>query len=73
MPKFETTQVLRIPVDDIVVTRKVPMTANTSNKLRDLQEFFEEQDGVEMPLPIVIDLIINYAHKNILGDTFDEV
>lgn len=74
MPNFETTRVLRIPANDIVVTRKVPMTAKTSNKLRDLQAYYEgHEQGVEMPLPIVFDLIVNYAHRYLLGDTSDEI
>lgn len=37
----ETVQVVRLPESDIVVTRKVPMTASTCDELRSVRAYRE--------------------------------
>lgn len=62
--------ILRIPEDQIVVTRKVPMTDLTCSQLRDLRHQMElvqidkNNQNVEIPYPVVISRLIDEAHKN---------
>lgn len=65
-----SSTILRIPEDQIVVTRKVPMTDRTCSQLRDIRHHMElvQVDGdnksVEIPYPVVISRLIEDAHHN---------
>lgn len=67
-------QVLRIPAEDIVVTRRVPMTQKTCEQLRELRAMAEavrakklgvEPDEVKIELPTLI--------KDLVDEIYDHV
>ena len=63
--------VVRIPQEDVVVTRKVPMTNETCDQLRaikaDREKFFSEQIGEScmLPIPTIIMQLIGEEHQRI--------
>jgi len=63
--------VVRIPDNEIVVTRKVPMTNETCDQLRaikaDRETFFGEQLGepVMLPIPTLIQQLISEEHQRV--------
>lgn len=60
--------VLRIPEGDIVVTRKVPMTDETCDELREIKAYREDKVSLEMgedvmvPIPTLIKQLIHEEH-----------
>jgi len=62
--------VIRLDESKVVVIRKVPMTGDTCDKLRILRSDMEEDHfkdtgkDVEIPFPVVIDMLIEQAFNN---------
>jgi len=63
-----------IPDEEIVVTRKVPMSENTCTELRTIRGTREAQKGrelgskVHLPYPVVIADLINEEFNRIMGE-----
>lgn len=58
------TRVIKLDESKVVVVRNVPMTADTSDKLRSIRRKFQEEyrqqtgESVTIPFPVALDRII---------------
>jgi hypothetical protein len=67
----ETTEkkILRVNQEEVVVTRSVPMTTETCNKLRAIKAKFEADNNCEITFPVAIQMMTDAYFKNFfVGD-----
>lgn len=65
-------KVMRLDEDKIVVVRRMPMTGDTSDKLRRIRAHYEQQENdklanerVEMPYPVVFDKMVETIYSQL--------